>query len=370
MCGLVGIAGKLAYKDEAVMKRLLVLDVFRGIDATGLAAVRKNGDVHISKLSSHPFDLFEMPSFKTALNGLVSSAFIGHNRAATVGNKTTFNAHPFHFGSIVGAHNGTLGSENVRILDDILGEKYPVDSMSLIAAIDKVGVEEAISKLHEGKDGTTGAWSLVWFDSNDNTVNFLRNKHRPLYYGFNEECDRIYWASEWEMIQAATTLSNYTHEPFVDDEGYKYFATTPGVLYSFSIDDLAKGGKKRPKAVAKECVSLPPKEPTYAPFVQRGGTTGGTTGSTTTTSRHGSNADNVVSLWTPLNNPLADVITVEKFNELAKYGCSFCGEDVAIDDPGITIYDRDDILLCSNCSRQTGETPSTRIYLSNIDKAL
>jgi hypothetical protein len=39
MCGHVGVAGDLALKDEALMKRLLIFDYLRGPDSTGLAAI-------------------------------------------------------------------------------------------------------------------------------------------------------------------------------------------------------------------------------------------------------------------------------------------------------------------------------------------
>ena len=68
MCGLVGIAGDLSYKDEKFMKRLLVLDYFRGTDSTGLAAIRKGGEAVISKAAVNPLDLFDMSSFEKALN--------------------------------------------------------------------------------------------------------------------------------------------------------------------------------------------------------------------------------------------------------------------------------------------------------------
>lgn len=151
MCGLVGIAGNLLYQDEFTMKRLLMADYFRGPDSTGFAAIRTNGDAFVAKLASNPIDLFNQKNFDTALNGNASRAFIGHNRAATRGKVVSANAHPFHFGSIVGAHNGTLDQESWDRLEEKLGEKYTVDSMALIAAIDKLGIEKTIKLCNEGK---------------------------------------------------------------------------------------------------------------------------------------------------------------------------------------------------------------------------
>jgi glucosamine 6-phosphate synthetase-like amidotransferase/phosphosugar isomerase protein len=119
MCGLVGIAGKLTVKDEATMKRLFLLDFFRGPDSTGLAAVRGDGNIHVSKLASHPIDLFDSARFKTALSGYNSKIFLGHNRYATKGKVNANNAHPYHYGDIVGAHNGTLSISSWRALEKL-----------------------------------------------------------------------------------------------------------------------------------------------------------------------------------------------------------------------------------------------------------
>ncbi len=384
MCGLVGIAGNLATKDEATMQRLFLLDHFRGKDSTGLAAIRMSGEAALAKISSHSLDLFEMPRFRAALNGTQSKAFIGHNRAATRGGVSSSNAHPYQFDHIIGAHNGTLDTEGWLALDEILGEKYPVDSMSIFAAIAKVGVEEVIPKLPEGKDYQTGAWSLVWYDQHDGTLNFLRNKHRPLWYAFNEELDRIFWASEWEMIDAATKMSPVGYKLFAEGkEGYKFFQTEPDVHYKLVVSSLYSGNKERPKMKAKTLKGKEPKPvatSTVHPFVSKdlsgsgrtATTNGGRTGSTTT-SRGSANDDiTVVHLLGDMQNPYAGVITEEKFKALAAHGCSYCGTDVEYGELGCTIFDRDDILLCPACT--LGNTtekgfPVNRVHTRNMDFA-
>jgi predicted glutamine amidotransferase len=97
-----------------------------------LAAVRSNGDVKIAKAAASPPELFYDTGFREALNGNQSRAFIGHNRLATRGVVNPFNAHPFQFGHITGAHNGTLETSckwKLRRLG--IGEKFDVDSQAL-----------------------------------------------------------------------------------------------------------------------------------------------------------------------------------------------------------------------------------------------
>ena len=95
MCGLVGVAGALEFKDESLFKRMLVFDYFRGTDSTGVAWLKNTGNSDIVKLPSHPLDLFGMKKFDSGLMGSNSIVFLGHNRAATMGKVNGINAHPF-----------------------------------------------------------------------------------------------------------------------------------------------------------------------------------------------------------------------------------------------------------------------------------
>lgn len=361
------MAGLLAFKDDATLKRMLLLDVFRGEHSTGLAAVRSDGEIHVAKVASHPLDLFDMAKFKTTLNGQMSKIFIGHNRFATKGRVNAVNAHPYQYGHIVGVHNGTLETSSWLELEKELGERFEVDSQALICAIAKLGIEKTVPLLR-------GAWSIVWYDQNENSLNFLRNKERPMWYAYTKDFSRMFWASEYPVIQAAVALSTQGYEMHSEGkEQYKYFSTEENVHYKFSMADFKEKKNERPKPLAKERKG---KEPlpaasTYDPFRHVSGT-GSTTHSSTTTS-HGTTSalkkveTNVVQLFGDKSNPLAGVIDEDKFNELAKYGCSWCSADIAYDDIGITIFDRDDILLCPDCSGHNAGVKHSRIHLKSLE---
>lgn len=369
MCGLVGIAGALSAKDEHVMRRLLLQDYFRGTDSTGLAALRDNGkEVKIAKIASHPLDLFDSLRFKDALKGFESQVFLGHNRAATRGVVNNINAHPYHFGDIVGAHNGTLDYRCVQDLEDVLDEKFAVDSMAIFASIDKFGLEDTIKSLR-------GAWALTYINLADNTLNFIKNDQRPLWYSFNKEMDRIMWASEYPMMQAAYQLSPVHHEIWRDKDQNAYFPFETDVHYKFDLADLKKTGKATPtKPVVKV---IKGKEPApvqssavgHDPFNRHTGPrTPSTTTSTTNSGGSTASTNNVVHMFASNASPFGDVIDKERFEELAKYGCCWCGSDIAFGDAGVTIFERDDIMLCSSCS--TGEPETIRIHLPALDKYL
>lgn len=386
MCGHVGIAGKLEMKDELTMKRLLILDYFRGPDSTGLAAIRHDGEAHLAKIASNPVDLFDMSKFKSALSGSSSKVFIGHNRLATRGNVNNVNAHPYHFGNIVGAHNGTLETKDKWALEDAIGEKFDVDSQALFSAIDKLGIENVIPMMHSSDNATnSSAWALVWYDQTQGTLNFLRNQHRPLWYGFDKEFKRIFWASQWEIIDSAAKMSTPPYEMYVEEgTGFKYWPFDDNIHYRFDVNLLKAGSTERPKPKAKE---LKGKEPATAtgvtganPFGRQAmgfhgththiSTENGTTTNSHGTTRRTKDKDkpvNIIHLLGDIGSPFAGFIDKEKFAELAKYGCSWCQADVEYGEAGCTIYDRDDMLLCPACSGYDASdaNKATRVYVGH-----
>ena len=225
MCGLVGCMGQLNQQDERVLQQLLIIDSLRGDHSTGIAVVPRTGDVELAKQIGDPFQLFESRQYQLALKG-VNRVIIGHNRYATQGGINRKNAHPFEFDTLVGAHNGTLTSKHR--LDDAI--QYQVDSENLYHHINKKGLKDALTLIQ-------GAWALTWWDKVNETMNFLRNKERTLYFTAVKDNRAIYWASEAWMLTSILTRNNIEHsEPvmFAEDKHY-----------SFSIDASGKLEKAR-----------------------------------------------------------------------------------------------------------------------------
>jgi len=361
MCGLVGVAGSLEFQDEALIKRLLLLDYFRGTDSTGLAAVRKTGEVHIAKMASHPIDLFDTKSFEKALSGYQSKAFIGHNRAATKGKINGNNAHPYEYGHIVGAHNGTLDQSSWRALNDALGYDTDVDSMAVIACIEKLGIEETVKLM-------CGAWALVWYDLKENTLNFLRNKERPMWFSYSSDFEKVFWASEWPMIQAATEMAgSNSYDLYSDKQDYSFFPTEEDVLYSYDINKMAEGGYKGlPEVKGKKLQGKAPApvvsyQGGHNPFTRTPGTSITTTANKTTT---GSSSD--IPFLTVLcndNEPFGSFLTKEKFGKMSGNKCMYCYEPVDFTDEGVVVFEGMNDVLCGECSGHTTSrylaTPTT-----------
>lgn len=194
MCGLVGLAGDISFKEEKVFKDLLLLDVIRGKHSTGIASLHKIGNefkTAVFKDKLNAVDFMDLKGFSD-LMAKKHHILIGHNRWATKGAIIQENAHPFEFPNIIGAHNGSLLSQSALFEQ----EKYAVDSQAAFSELNQNGVASLWGKLN-------GAAALTWIDKTDNTVNFLRNKERPLWFTTANKGRTLVWASEFWMIHVA-----------------------------------------------------------------------------------------------------------------------------------------------------------------------
>ena len=232
MCGLVGMAGDLTPVEEKAFRTLLILDSLRGEDSTGIATVSKHtGDIRIAKALGDPFQLFDTLRFESAMKP-ISKALIGHNRYATSGGVKLRNAHPFEMPTLVGVHNGTL-TNKYNLLDHT---KFTVDSENLYHHIDQKGLQSAI-------DTAQGAWALVWWDKVEETLNFLRNKERALYFCNSEKDGVLFWASEPWMLNVALARHSIKHtEPqlFGEDVHYSVHINDKGELFKPHLHKMIK----------------------------------------------------------------------------------------------------------------------------------
>ena len=222
MCGIVGLAGDLRHGDNKVFRNLLIFDQLRGDHSTGVFALPLATEGKTLKQVGPPnnlWDFDESDSFNNA--GVLKGAFktlIGHNRFATMGELTVENAHPFSYSHITGVHNGTL--KNWRTLEG--GKDLDIDSKTVFNHIAEKGIKDLWSKMH-------GAASLVWWDDEEKTLNFIRNSERPMHIAKIKDRKAIVWASEPWMINVACSRSGVELEESgpVSTDVHKHYKFKP-----------------------------------------------------------------------------------------------------------------------------------------------
>lgn len=214
---------------------LLKLDVIRGPHSTGVARIPLVGDPQLVKCVGTTWDMMnqksgELYNRKDGHKDLLGEykVLMGHNRWATIGAVNEANAHPFHTGSIIGAHNGTLTAMANWRLDD--ERDYQTDSECIFHNFDKNGLEVTMDKLD-------GAWAFTWYDLKENTFNLLRNEERPCYFCFSENGKTMYYASEDWMLYTALEKANVVMAG--DDNGV--YMTSEDTHYKIEMDKVSGG---------------------------------------------------------------------------------------------------------------------------------
>lgn len=142
------------------IKLLGSLNESRGRSSTGLYSVDGSFLKDAKKATDFLLqeDVVQYIHEKQGLNGIML-----HTRAPTTGAATKDNAHPFKYGDVVGAHNGTIINAP---------RTYPVDSMWAMHLLS----EHKPGRYQEALGDLDGYFVLVWYDGRDNAVYLLNWK--------------------------------------------------------------------------------------------------------------------------------------------------------------------------------------------------
>jgi len=229
MCGLVGVVGDaLPENAKKVFYDLLYLDVLRGEDSTGVAAISNaygdKTEVEMFKSLGGASEFFyEHNKLKKgrALTYKPVDVFIGHNRFATQGAVTAENAHPFEFENLVGAHNGTVSKWSMK---DFQGYKdFDIDSQIIYSHLSHT---QNIGDVWKDADG---ALALSYWDKQQKQLKLIRNSQRPLFYCYSKDNKQVYWASEFWMLHVALSRQGVLRWDIMECK--------PNILYTFTTND-------------------------------------------------------------------------------------------------------------------------------------
>lgn len=230
MCGIVGYVAKhprrLGRAVDQFFETALILDTVRGRDSTGVFGVRtdhkENETADWLKQAVNGCAFVETQGFSEYMSAFYHYS-VGHNRAATIGDVTTDNAHPFQEGPITMVHNGSLWC-TVGLPKSQAELGVEVDSHAICHNLATESVEDVVANLD-------GAFALVWHDARDNTINFIRNDERPFHMALSTNKESLYFMSEAPMLHAALTRHRVSVGQIVQPE--------PGLWIKMHYSDLA-----------------------------------------------------------------------------------------------------------------------------------
>lgn len=233
MCGIVGMAGDIESADRATFRDMLDVCQLRGRDSTGVVSVNRQMSYGYYKNVGPPAFMFDRKSYAETIEQGTHAVLLGHCRHKTSGAVTRDNAHPFDFEDegIIGVHNGTL--RNYARLDGYKHDK--VDSEVLFNHLALNGPEETFNQIE-------GAWACVWWNDVEETLNFIRNKERTLYFTWSEDRRKMFWASEDWMFGAVERKTPLWKGP-KDDWKDRYILLPENTLWSFSLSPNSKKGE-------------------------------------------------------------------------------------------------------------------------------
>ena len=232
--------------EKRVFASLQMFSQLRGRDSTGLAVVPFVADQPIKifkelggveTLVIEHKEAFDQKTWHLNIS-TSGKCLIGHHRHATSGSISAENAHPFELDNIIGCHNGTLFDSSIVDLPSY--SKDLIDSQVILKEIDSG------KPLNEIIEYVRGAWALVWWNKEEQTLNMCRNDERTLHVAITDDNRTLFWASESWMLDVSLRRAGFKPDKFktLDTTPHKHLIWQRNTKYNIELVDSLKAKAK------------------------------------------------------------------------------------------------------------------------------
>ena len=214
MCGIVGIVRPKATSVSVdlcqAFEQMWWGTQLRGMNGSGLFQASKGRNKIVLEKSAFTPDyaIYEKPISVMTRNVDIMPFTFAHCRQATKlpakadDKYLKKNAHPFQYKHITLMHNGYfsyVGKDH--------NDAHEVDSAAFTHAVADLGIDDALEKAY-------GSYALVYYDSDEETLNIARNSDRPLwklehYFGhiFISEPELALWVLKRLKLAPPTSIA-------------------------------------------------------------------------------------------------------------------------------------------------------------------
>lgn len=129
---------------------------------------------------------------------------IGHTRAATTGDITTRNAHPFRYGHIIGAHNGIISN-----WDELDGykKKMEVDSEIIFSRLSRLSYKDALEELY-------GYYAVSFVDHRSRMLHLAKESQAPLRLSYWKNAKTLFWGSTDQILKEGLQKEGITIDTY------------------------------------------------------------------------------------------------------------------------------------------------------------
>ena len=226
-------------KINKILEHLFYVNSFGQTDGSGVMTMQSFGETVYHKRAVPSPDFINTKWFQDTKDSLADSFAVGmHTRYSTVGGNSDLNSHPFEHGKYLLMQNGTIGRScgHKSLISYNKEDQSPcaVDSESVCWAMNKQGIDKTFDRYE-------GAGVFMFFDTESNTFNIVKNDERTLYMAKVKGKDIFIFATEFDSLMLAFTRAGVAYDeivPVVDD-----------LLHTWHF---AKGYSNRPLVVKGE----------------------------------------------------------------------------------------------------------------------